>query len=76
MTVMEICILDTQDIFKANLAQSKLEAYGIVSELRTNDDGGTQPYLRVSQGIQLYVSEIDSEKAKKILKDSALEKRS
>ena len=64
---MEVCILSTDDIFKASLAESKLEAYGIFCELRTNDDGGTQPYLRLSQGIQLYVSEIDLEKAKRIL---------
>jgi hypothetical protein len=66
---MEVCILNAQDIFQASLAQSKLEAYGIFSELRTNDAGGMQPYLRSSQGVQLYVSEIDIEKAKELLND-------
>lgn len=64
---MEICILDTKDIIEARLAQSKLEAFGIFCELRTNDSGGMQPELRLTQGVQLYVSMIDKEKAKKIL---------
>ena len=64
---MEVCILDTQDIFEAQLTQSKLESYGILCELRTNDAGGTLPHLRGVQGSQLYISEEDIEKAKEIL---------
>lgn len=43
---MEVCILNTQDVFEAMLAQSKLESYGILCELRTNDARGTLPHLR------------------------------
>ena len=68
---MEICILDTQDIFEAMLAQSKLESCGILCELRTNDAGGTLPHLRNVQGTQLYISEKDAEKAQEILKSSS-----
>ena len=67
---MEICILDTRDILEAQLIQSKLESFGIPSELRTNDAGGTLPHLRNIQGTQLYISEKDIEKAKEILKPS------
>lgn len=64
---MEICILNTQDFFEAKLAQSKLESYGIFCELRTNDAGGSLPHLRNSQGIQLYISETDTQKAQAVL---------
>lgn len=65
---MTVCILDTQNIFEAMLAQSKLESYGIPCELRTNDAGGVLPHLRNAQGVQLYISEKDIERAKEILK--------
>lgn len=64
---MEVCILSTQDIFEARLAQSKLESYGIPCELRTSDAGGMLPHLRNAQGAQLYISEKDTEKSKEIL---------
>ncbi len=66
---MEICILNTQDVFEATLAQSKLASYGIHCEIRTNDAGGMLPHLRTVQGTQLYISEKDIEKAKEILED-------
>jgi len=65
---MEVCILNTPDIFEARLAQSRLENYGIICELRTNDAGGMLPHLRNAQGTQLYISEKDVEKAQEILK--------
>ena len=66
---MEICILDTKELIKAQLAQSKLKSHGILSELRTNDAGGTLPHLRLIAGIQLYISEKDLQAAKEILKE-------
>lgn len=66
---MEVCILNTQDVFEAMLAQSKLASYGILCEIRTNDAGGMLPHLRTAQGTQLYISEKDIEKAKEILED-------
>ena len=71
---MEICILSTQDIFKATLVQSKLESHGILCELTTNDAGGMLPHLRNAQGTQLYISEKDTEKAQEILKNFPLVK--
>ena len=64
---MEICILDTDDLLKAQLAQSKLEACDIPSEIRSNDAGGSLPQLRFAEGIQLYVSEENAKKAKERL---------
>ncbi len=69
VVVMEVCILNTVDIFKAQLAQSKLESYGILCELRTNDAGGMLPHLRYTQGAEIYISEKDTEKAQEILKN-------
>ncbi len=69
---MEVCILNTQDIVKAELAQATLESNGIPSELRTNDASGTLPQLRFSQGIQLFVSKEDEQKSKEILKQEGL----
>lgn len=66
---MEVCILSTHDILEARLAQSKLESYGILCELRTNDAGGMLPHLRNIQETQLYISEKDTEKAQEILKN-------
>ncbi len=37
---MEVCILNIQAIFEAELAKSKLDSSGIFCELRTNDAGG------------------------------------
>ncbi len=65
--VMVVCILSTPNIYEARLAQSKLESHGILCELRTNDAGGILPHLRNIQGIELYISEKDIEKARKIL---------
>lgn len=65
---MEVCILNTRDILEARLAQSKLESYGILCELRTNDAAGVLPHLRNIQGVQLYISEKDAKKAEEILK--------
>lgn len=65
--IMEVCILDTQDLFKAQFAKSKLENNNIFCELRTNDAGGTLPHLRNAQGAKLYVTEKDKERALKIL---------
>lgn len=64
---MEVCILNTHDIFEANLVQSKLESHGIPCDLRTNDAGGSIPHLRVMQGIQIYISKNDVKRAKEIL---------
>ena len=64
---MEVCILNTHDIFEANLVQAKLESYGIHCDLRTNDAGGSIPHLRVMQGIQIYISQEDMKKAQEIL---------
>lgn len=64
---MEVCILNTHDIFEANLVQAKLENYGIHCDLRTNDAGGMIPHLRIMQGIQIYISKKDVEKAQEIL---------
>lgn len=66
---MEVCILNTQDIFEANLVQSKLQSYGIFCDLRTNDAGGMLPHLRIMQGIQVYISEKDVKKAREIIND-------
>jgi len=66
---MEVCILNTTDIFIARIVQSKLESCGIFCELRTNDAGGMLPHLRNVEGIQLYISEKDVEKAHEILRD-------
>ena len=66
---MEVCILDTNDLTKAQLAKSKLESNGIFSELRTNDAGGVLPHLRLLKGVQLYVSKENSEQSLKILKE-------
>lgn len=64
---MEVCILDTHDIFEAHILQAKLESNGIHCDLRTNDAGGSIPHLRVIQGIQIYISKQDVQKAKEIL---------
>lgn len=64
---MEVCILNTHDIFQANLVQAKLESHGIHCDLRTNDAGGSIPHLRVMQGIQIYISKKDMKRAKEIL---------
>lgn len=64
---MEVCILNTHDIFEANIVQVKLESYGIHCDLRTNDAGGSIPHLRVMQGIQIYISKKDMKKAQEIL---------
>lgn len=64
---MEFCILNTHDIFEANLIQAKLESYGIHCDLRTNDAGGSIPHLRVMQGIQIYISKQDVQKSQEIL---------
>lgn len=64
---MEVCILNTHDIFEANLVQAKLESCGIHCDLRTNDAGGSIPHLRVMQGIQIYISQEDMKKAQEIL---------
>ena len=64
---MGVCILDTQELVKAQLAMAKLSSKGIFSELRTNDAKGTLNHLRFVQGVQLYVSEKDLQKSKEIL---------
>lgn len=66
---LEFCILNTQDIFEANLVQAQLESYGIHCDLRTNDAGGMLPHLRIMQGIQLYIDKKDVKKAQEILKN-------
>lgn len=65
--ILEVCILNTRDIFEANLAQAKLESHGIPCDLRTNDAGGSIPHLRVMQGIQIYIFKKDAKRAKGIL---------
>ena len=65
--ILEVCILNTHDIFEANLVQAKLESHGIPCDLRTNDAGGSIPHLRVMQGIQIYISKEDMKKAQEIL---------
>ena len=69
---MEVCILDTKELSKAQLAKAKLESKGIFSELRTNDAGGTLPHLRFAQGTQLYVSGKDLQKSREILRKEDL----
>ncbi len=64
---MEVCILDTQDLDEAHLVKAKLEHNGIFCALRTNDAGGMLPHLRSAQGVQIYISEKDVEKAKSLL---------
>ncbi len=60
---MKICIIDTQDLIKAEIAKSKLESLNIPCELRTNDAGGSLPHLGFSEGIKLYVFEEDQMRA-------------
>lgn len=59
----------SQDLMEAELVKSKLQSQGIFCELRTNDAGGVMPHLRNAQGVQLYVSELDKEKAFAVLKE-------
>ena len=72
--IMKDCILATQNLTEAQLAKSKLESNNIFCELRTNDASGVLPDFRFSQGIQLYVSQKDLQKAKEILKKEKLYK--
>ena len=65
---MAICILNTFELFEAQLAKAKLESNGIFCELRTNDAGGMLPHLRCVSGTQLYIAENDLEAAVSILK--------
>lgn len=66
---MEFCVLNTKDLTEAELAKSKLEAEGIFCELRANDAGGVLPYLRLVEGVQLYVAEEDAERSLEILNE-------
>lgn len=65
--MMKVCILDTKELIKAQLAQAKLESYGIYSELKTNDAGGLLPHLRWAEGIQLYVLEQDLDRSLEVM---------
>jgi len=62
-------VLNTQDIFEAQLSKAKLESRGILCELRTNDAGGMLPHLRIATGIQLFVLEKDFDESVKTLNE-------
>ncbi len=59
------------DRIEAELAQSALEAAGIVAMVRSDDAGGLRPALAFSNGAQLVVRGEDAARADEILRTPA-----
>ena len=57
--------------FEADIAKSALEAAGIGALVRADDAGGFRPSLWVGTGVQLFVADVDAERAAEILDTTA-----
>jgi hypothetical protein len=68
MSDSELVVVRTfNDRIEAELAQSALEAAGIESMLQTDDAGGLQPGLALTNGVGLFVRAEDLSAAAEVL---------
>jgi hypothetical protein len=68
MSDSELVVVRTfNDRIEAELAHSALEAAGIESMLRTDDSGGLQPGLALTNGVGLFVRAEDARAAADVL---------
>ena len=51
----------------AQVARTKLESEGIQAFVSSDDCGGTQPFLQLTNGVRLMVNEKDLEHSERIL---------
>ena len=63
----KVVVGEYENEIDAEIAKGHLEALGISAFLFKDDGGGMFPSLQNSDGVQLLVSETQSERAKKIL---------
>ncbi len=67
MNVQMIPVAEFGNEFDAEVACGHLKAVGIHSSLTKDDAGGMFPSLQKTEGVQLLVSQRDSEQARRIL---------
>lgn len=51
----------------AQVARTKLESEGIQALVSSDDCGGTQPFLQLTNGVRLMVDEKDLERSEQVL---------
>ena len=67
----ELVVVRTySDKLAADVAKTALDAANIASTIRADDAGGTQPGLRMGNGVELLVRREDAEWADEILSGS------
>lgn len=54
----------------AQLARTKLESEGIQAFVASDDCGGTEPFLQLTNGVRLMVNEKDFDRSTQILAES------
>lgn len=64
-----ICIYNTLNSTEADLIKALLESAGIPCYLRSDNAGGTLPYLTLVNGIGIMVNQEDKDQATKIIHD-------
>lgn len=62
-----VCVKVFSSRLEAEFAKGLLETNKVPSLIRADDEGGMMPSLTGPQGVRLYVSEKDQQKAEKIL---------
>ena len=65
-----ICIFKTSNSTEADLLKSKLEAYGVLCFLQSDNAGGCEPSLTFVNGVSIMVHKDQEKEARNILKNS------
>jgi hypothetical protein len=55
---------------EAQVARTKLESEGIPAFVSSDDCGGTEPFLQLTNGVRLMVNDEDIEQSQRILADA------
>jgi hypothetical protein len=56
-------LLATSDLIEAEVMEARLDAFGISCFLQKNNVGGMRPSLSFVEGVKIFVSESDYERA-------------
>ena len=67
MEEKQIIIANYENEIDAEIAKGHLESSGIQASVIKDDGGSMLPSMQITEGVQLVVTESQSEKAKKIL---------
>jgi predicted Fe-Mo cluster-binding NifX family protein len=72
MEEKQIIIANYENEIDAEIAKGHLESSGISASVIKDDGGSMLPSMQITEGVQLVVTESQSEKAKKILQAKSI----